>query len=1079
MRTLLASFARNRVFANIIMAIMYFTGIFAVMSMVRETFPEMEVDLVTVAVVWPGADPEEVEEGICRKIEDAIESIEGIKQYTTVAAENYGSAHIEINERYDIEVVKDRIRNAVEAISTFPKDAERPITEAAIFKAHALLVALSGENLRERELKEWAEQMEEEIRALPEVSQVSVLGARQYEISIELSEERLHEYGLTFEKVALAIRASNLNLSGGLMRTEGEELRLRTLGRKYSAEEFGDIVVFARPNGDIITLDRIATIKDDFVDGDIVSRFNGKPSLTLLVMKTAEEDTVSIDKAVHAYVEQKRAQLPDSVHVEVWLRMAEELEARIRLLVKNGILGLSLVFIMLWLFMDIRLSFWVAQGILFSLFGGMALMWTQGATLNMISLFGMIMTLGLLVDDAIVVGEAIYQRRRYGEPPLTAAINGVMEVALPVVAAVTTTIVAFLPLAFVSGVMGSFIVILPVVVISALLISMIECLLCLPAHLNHLPDLNRPELGRNLMVRFGRRFHKAVDDGMHWFIYHLYASFVRFAIRWRYVTLAGAITLALACAGILQSGVLKFQFFPKIDGSGLRARLEFPNGTPFSVTKEAVGRIEEAMRRIEARTTTTSGKPLIVNTFALAGAALGTGSSSAQSHLGAVRVELIPSAERGVSAKELESVWEEEVGFIPGVKSLTFHSSDEGPPGAAIELWIQGRNLDDIQQAAWETMDKLRTYSGVYQIENDFSPGKNEIQFRLRPDARTLGVTVADLARQIYGGYFGEEAMRLQRGRDDIRVRVRYPGEERNQISELERIRIRTPIGSEVPLLSVAEISYGPGPAFIRRTDGRRRVKVTAEVNYSVANSSEIIADLGETFIPEIKTKYPGTTFSFEGEQRNISDSFGSLYVGYPLALLGVFIIIACTFRSYLQPLVIMVTIPFGTIGGIMGHLIMGYDLSIMSFFGMVALSGIVVNDAIVFINHLNVLIGGGEPFFEALWKAGARRFMAIFLTTITTVGGMSTLLFERDMQAQFLIPMAITLAAGLIFATVLTLVFIPCLLGILNDLRRVVRYAVTGDWPTPEEVEPAWIESKNNPEDSVPQQAVEPVGAT
>jgi len=1079
MRGIISSFADNRVFANIMIFMIYLSGIFAATSMVRETFPEMEVPLITTFVVWPGADPHEVEEAICRKLEEAVESIEGIKQYSTVARENAGTIFIEVNERYDVDLVKDHVRNRVEAISTFPKDAERPITEAAVFKAHVLLVALSGDNLRERELKEWAQKMEEEIRALPEVSQVATLGDREYEISIELSEERLYEYGLTFNQVAMAIRASNLNVSGGLMRTEGEELRLRTLGRKYSADEFADIVVFASPNGDVITLDRIATIKDDFVDGNVISRFNGRPCLTLMVMKTAEEDTLAIDEAVRAYIDQKREQLPEGVHVEVWLRMAKELDSRIRLLIKNGMIGLSIVFLMLWLFLDIRLSFWVAQGILFSLFGGMAMMWALGSTLNMVSLFGMIMALGLLVDDGIVMGEAIYQHRRKGDPPLRAAINGAMEVALPILAAVTTTIVAFIPLLFVEGVMGRFIIILPIVVISALAISIVECLLCIPAHLNHLPDFNRSHRSRNIAIRFGQRFHKAVDNGTQWFIWHLYTRFLRLAIRWRYVTLASAIALFLCCAGLLESGILKFNFFPEIEGNRIRARLEFPNGTPLPVTKEAVDHLTEAIRRIEARTKTSSGKPLIANTFELAGASIGMQGTSSGSHLGTVRVELIPSVDRkGIRAKELEAEWENEIGFIPGIKSLTFSSSEEGPPGEAIEIWIHGPNLDDIHAAAWDTMDKLRTYDGVYQIENDFSPGKNEVRLKLRPDARALGLTVADLARQIYGGYFGEEAMRLQRGDDDIRVRVRYPAQDRGRVSELERIRIRTPLGTEVPLLSVAEISYGPGPAFIKRTDGERRVKVTADVNYTIANSSEIIADIEENFLPDLQKKYQGTSISFEGEQRNVKDSFGSLYVSYPLALLGIFIIIACTFRSYLQPIVIMVAIPFGTVGGLMGHTIMGYDLSIMSYFGIVALSGIVVNDSIVLISHQNFLVGQGVPFFEALWRAGARRFMAIFLTTITTIGGMSSLLVERDIQAQFLIPMAITLIGGLIFATFITLVLVPCLLGILNDLRRVIRYFFTQRWPTPEEVEPAWINGQKVDEnEDLQPQITEPLG--
>ena len=1056
MRNLLAAFARNTVFANIVLAMVLLAGFMAAWNMVRETFPEFSLDIINVRVVWPGADPEEVEEGICRKIEEAVEGIDGIKQYDTISSESLGSAVIEIHENYDIDYVKERVRNAVDAISTFPEDAEQPIIEELLIRAEVCLIALSGRDMTERDLKEWAEQTKEELRTLPGVSQVQVLGTRDYEIAIEVSEEKLREYGLTFGQVARLVRASSLNLSGGTMRTQGEEIRLRTMGRKYTAKEFAEIVLLARPNGDVITVERIADIKDEFIEDQVISRFNGEPTVTIQVLKTTEEDTLSIDREVQAYVARKQAELPEGISIKTWGGTVKILESRIALLVRNGLIGLTVVFVALWLFLDLRLSFWAGMGMPISVMGAMAIMWGMGETINMISLFGLIMVLGIIVDDAIVVGEAIYVARKDGAPPLKAAVDGVLEVGMPVVGAVTTTIVAFLPLMFVSGIMGKFIFILPVVVIACLAISLLECLILLPAHLSHLPDPKARVRARNPLVRFGRRFHYLTNHGLEWFVAHVYEPFMRKALHWRYVSLAVAVAVLLMTMGLLQSGLIKFQFFPSIDADDMIATVEFPNGTPLSVTQDAVHRLEEAVKRLGARTETRNGEPLIENIFTLVGSSIDEFSPKTGSHVGSVQAQIVDSEHRTKHCEALLAEWEAEVGGIPGAVSLTFQGREAGPPGAPIEIWFQGHDMAAILAAAEELKAKLTTYDGVYQIQHDFRPGKNEMKLRLKPQARALGITVADLAGQIYAGYFGEEAIRLQRGRDDIRVRVRYPAEERSQVAEFERIRIRTPLGHEVPLLSVADIEFGPGYASIKRTDGMRRVSVTAEVNYDKANTNEIMSEMESSYLPALMDRHRGVLISLQGEKKNMRESLGSLGLGYPLALLGIFVIIATIFRSYLQPLIIMVTVPFGIIGAVFGHMLLGYDLTIMSLFGMVALSGVVVNDAIVLIECINNYIADGTPFYEAIRRGGARRFRAIFLTTVSTIGGLTPLMLEKDMQARFLIPMAIAVAAGVAFATLLTLLLEPCLLCILNDFRRIARWMSTRKWPAPEEVEPA-----------------------
>jgi multidrug efflux pump subunit AcrB len=1055
MRDFIAAFARNTVFANIVILIIFLAGLMAMIFMIRETFPAVELDLVSVSMSWPGADPEEVEEGVCRRIEEAIEGIDGIKEYHSVAAEQYGAVTVEVRDGYDREYVKERVRNAVEAISTFPLDAEKPVVEAERSRSHVMLVALYGEGLSPRQLKEWGMKAKEELRSYPEISQVGVWGDKDYEIAIEVSEERLREYGLTFDEITERVRANSLSLSGGAMRTQGEEIRLRTVGRRYTAEEFAKVVVRATPESGIITLDRVATIRDGFEEGVMYALFNGQPAVNLYISKTVEEDTLAIDRKVREYIAEQRKLLPEGMHMEPWAEQAGILKARISLLSRNGLIGLTLVFILLWLFLDIRLSFWAGMGMPISVMGALAIMWALGATINMISLFGLIMVLGIIVDDAIVVGEAIYVARKNGVPPLQAAVEGVMEVGMPVVAAVTTTIAAFIPLYFVGGYMGKFISILPLVVISCLAISLLECLVLLPAHLAHLPDFNKPTTAGHPIRRIGLGFHRYTNQGLEWVVAHLYEPFIAHALRWRYVCLSVAIAILLMTWGLVESGLIKYQFFPQLDGNTLYANVEFPNGTPGSVSERAVEQLESALHAMAKNQETVSGKPLIENVFILVGDNFGPRGRG--SHMGGVRAQLLSTEERGIYSEDLLAAWKDAAGPITGAVSVTFNGESRGPSGGGpIEIWLQGDDMDQLMAASKALQEKLSGYAGVYQVQDDYRAGKNELRLRLKDEARTLGLTTADLARQISSAYFGQQAVRIQRGRDDIRVRVRYPEETRNRMADFNQVRIRTQNGLEVPIRSVAGIDYGPGYASIKRTNGKRRIAVTAKVNFAKANAEEIFEDLKSGYYQEIEARYPGVHLVSQGDEKENQETFGTLKFAYPIALLAIFIIIATIFRSYLQPLVIMFTVPFGIIGAVFGHLLMGYDLSIMSFFGMVALSGVVVNDAIVLIECINNYWAKGEPFYAAIQKGGARRFRAIFLTTVSTVGGLTPLMMEQDKQAQFLIPMAISIAAGVAFSTLLTLLLIPCLLAILNDFRRLAHRLVYREWRDVDHIEPA-----------------------
>lgn len=1059
MSRLMAAFIRNNVFATALTIVLIIGGAVALKKMVREFFPEISIDTIIVDVPYPGADPEEVEEGICRKIEEGLDTVEGIKRYTTVSMENNGHAIIEVADGYDSSAVYDKVRNAVDSISTFPQDAEKPIISEITIRHEVVVVALSGE-FPERTLKEWAEQIKDELQRLPHVSQVAVLGTRDYEVGIEVSEVRLREYGLTFSQVASAVRRGSLNLAGGMLRTTGEEIRLRTVGRKYTAEDFAKIIVLARPNGEIITLDRIADIRDEFTEDPVYAVFNGQRSVMVGVFKTKEEDAIAIAQEVRKYAADKQLQLPQGASISLWSDNAYLIQDRLNMLRRNGIQGLIIVVVLLFLLLDARLSFWVSLGIPISFGGALAIMYMRGDTLNMISLFGLIMVLGMLVDDAIVIGEAIHYHRLNGLKPFDAALKGVTEVGMPVIGAVTTTIVAFLPLMFVGGIMGKFIRIVPVAVISCLTISLFESLFLLPAHLNRLPEPVRHPANHKPHPLL--RFRWAFSNAMDWFIERAYAPFLVRAVRHRYIALTTAAAVTLFTLGLFSGGFIKFETFSEVDGNDISASVEFPAGTPISVTEHAVKKLREGLERVAEKTTTTSGKPLLKNVYSVTGQSSNGFEQQSGPNRGQVRVELLRTEERGIHSDDIKIMWQNEVSAIPGALSLTFQGISAGPPGAPVEIWLQGEDMSVLLAASAEIKEKLKTYDGLYQIQDDYRPGKTEVRLNLKPEARTLGLTLEDLARQVFAGYFGEEAVRIQRGRDDVRVRVRYTEGERRQLAEFERIRICTPQGMEVPFLSVANLEYGEGFSSITRVNGLRRVAVTAEVDTSKANAEEVLTDINSQFLPDLQKRL-GFIYSLEGAQTESREALDSLKIGFPMALFVIFVIIATIFRSYLQPLLIMFTVPFGLMGAAYGHLMFGLTVTLMSLFGMVALAGVVVNDAIVLVDHVNALLRKRVPFFEALRLSGMRRFRAIFLTSATTVGGLSTLILSRQMQAQWLKPMAVSLAVGLIFSTVLTLVFLPVLLALLNDLRRGVHYIIHGRLPLPEDVEPACCEAPAN----------------
>ncbi len=832
------------------------------------------------------------------------------------------------------------------------------------------------------------------------------------------------------------------------MKTDGGEILIRTKGQRYRGFEFEDAVVLTRPDGTQLRLSEVATVVDGFEDSETATRFDGRPAALVKVYRVGAEGALEVADATRRYVEETAPQLPAGVWVATWDDDSVILKQRIGLLLRNARLGLILVFFCLALFLDLRLAFWTTLGIPISFLGGLWLVPQFDVTINMISLFAFIVVLGIVVDDAIVVGENIYEYLQQGMRPLDAAIQGVREMAMPVVFAIATTIAAFAPLLFVTGNMGKVMRQIPVVVISVLMMSLVEALLILPAHLSG----ESSALGRLIGRVTGpvERLQARVRGGLAWVINTPYRRSLELAIGWRYATVALALASLLVTIGAVAGGFVKFSFLPKIDADNMVAYLTMPQGTPVEQTKAVIARIENAAHDVAGSLdddATEGGQALIRHISATIGqqpslgargpnASLATGGDSA--HLGEVNVELLGGELRSVSSSELVSRWRRVVGEVPGAVSLTFQST-LFTAGDAVSVQLAHRNFDTLLRAVDALQQTLAEYPGTKDIADSFLPGKKELKLTLTADGRTLGLTLQDLARQVRAGFYGEEVQRIQRGRDDIRVMVRYPEAERRSLGDIEEMRIRLPDGSEVPFSTVATVDEGRGYASIDRTDRQRVVTVSADVDENLSNANEINADLRQNVLPRLARSFPGLGFDFEGEQREQRESLGSLAVNFAVAQLAIFALLAIPFRSYLQPLIIMSAIPFGLIGAVLGHVLMGLDLTLMSMFGMVALTGVVVNDSLIMIDLINRERAQGVAIDQAIRDSGLRRFRPILLTTATTFLGLSPMILETSLQAQFLVPMAVSLGYGIVFATVITLVLVPAQYRILEDLRALL----------------------------------------
>jgi len=1036
-------FARNRVAANLLMAAICLLGLVSAFNrLTLEVFPSVEADVVSVRVLYPGSTPTESEEAIGIRIEEAIQDLQGIDRIFTNATEGSVTVTAEVIRGYDPRELLDDIKNRVDSISTFPEDAERPIIEQPSISERVLNIVLSGP-LTEKDLKKLGERVRDEITNLPGVTQVGLRGARPYEVAIEVSERTLQAYGLTLADIAAAIRGSSIDLSAGRIKTRGGDVLLRTDAQAYVQEEFEKIVVLTREDGTRLTLKDISTVRDGFDENVMYSNFNGNRAVMVDVFRVGDQDVIEIADTVKGYIERAQKTLPEGVGLTVWNDWSETIRDRLNTLTGSLLWGGLLVFIILALFLRFSVAIFVAIGVPVSFLGGLAMMPFFDISLNLLSMFAFIMVLGIVVDDAIVTGENIYNhlRRRKGSAT-DAAIAGTREVNVPVTFGVLTTMIAFVPLMMLPGRRGEFFSVIAVIVIIVLAFSLVQSKLVLPSHMSLLERIG----GKEERLNFLQRFQRVFSDGLEWFIRRVYRRMLHVAIKYRYSTAAVFLVIFMIMIAMLSTGRLKFFFFPRVESDVVTVRLDMPIGTPVEVTEEHVFQITRAAEGVRDAFNERFGEGTVRNILmTVGGQPFGNrrgGGSAGQSHQGEVILELAPGEIRPpmVSAFSVSQAWRDRVGIIPGGEVSYIFSRASG--GAPIDVQLSGPDFTQLDIISNAIKDQLATYPGVVDIADSFEAGKDEIKLTLKPAARNLGLTTQDLARQVRQAFFGLEAQRIQRGRDDVRVMVRYPEEERRSIANLENMRIRTPNGNEVPFAEVAVAEMGKSLPSIRRVDRNRTLNVTADIEEGKGNVEAVKADLTADFLPALLAAHPEVSFSLEGEAREQRDSFESLRYGVLLVLFGIYGMLAIVFRSYLQPFIIMLIIPFSVIGAIAFHVVRGDTLSIMSILGILALIGVVVNDSLVLVDYVNRRRIEGYTLLRAVSKAGVARFRPILLTSLTTIAGLTPLLLEKSRQAQWLIPMAVSLAGGIAFATFLTLFLVPMFYLIFEDIGKGCRRA-------------------------------------
>ncbi|MEO1525273.1 MAG: efflux RND transporter permease subunit [Planctomycetota bacterium] len=1043
---------------NVLMVALMAIGGLSLMGMRREVFPEFELEVVMVTVLYPGATPKDCEEAICQKVEESIRSITGIKQVTSIAQE--GGAYVLAELRSDVQNVQkvmSEIDREVNRIPSFPDLAEDPAIQQITFRDAAIRVGIIGPQDRSEEaelkLRSIAEDVRDDILALPTVSSSSIMGTRPYQIDVEIPEATLRSHDLTLDRVASILRNRNVELPGGQLKGEGQEVLLRAKNKGRVGDEIRKLPLVTRPDGVVLTIGDLGDVRDQFEDTTKVGEINGEPAMVVNVERSKSEDLLAMVEDVRKYVDEN--ELPAGYRFAIWGDTSTEVRGRLDLLRRNGLQGLALVFLVLTLFLEMRLAFWVALGIPCSILGAGAALALGDQTLNMLSLFSFLVALGIVVDDAIVIGENIYAHRQMGKSLQDAAVDGTLEVFPSVTASIMTTVIAFAPMFFVTGVMGKFMAVIPFAVIAMLVISLWESIFVLPSHLAHkhsgffklLEALTYPlrPIGLGLAL-VGRRF----AAGLNFVCNQIYVPSLRFSLRFPLIPIATSVMLMLGTFGMIRGGIVPSILFPKSDNNFLQGVIVFPDGTPASETDRATRRMEEALRRVSLRVAEAraaeenlsipaifpGSSDVIAGPVRLTYREVGdatnaqnpAGGGASGSHVGQIFGELHDTEIRNIHSSKLLAMWREEAGEFAGAESVTYGSLGVGPGGKPIEfkLLAPGADEDQLLAATDEVKKKLAEYDGVFDIADDNTPGKWEFQFRVKDQALATGITPMDLGKTVRNTYFGAEAMRLQRGRHEVKLMVRYPEDERRSLVNFREIRVPDPAGNEHPIGELADVTLERGFSEINRVDQRRSITIAADLDWQTANSSLIIADLQENYLPKMAERFPAVEVRWEGQAEQSRESVGSLMRGFGVAIVAMYVLLVIQFRSYVQPMLILLIIPFGMIGAVWGHAVLGLPLTLFSMFGLVALSGVVINDSIVLIDFINARVRDGRPAKEALAEAGQRRFRPIMLTSMTTIAGLIPLMLERSFQAQLLIPMAASLAFGLLVGTFFVLYLVP-----------------------------------------------------
>jgi multidrug efflux pump subunit AcrB len=1033
MHGLIAWFARNDVAANLLMLVIVVAGLYSLSNKIPvDLFPEFEINTVQVSAVLPGASPQEVEEGLTIKIEEAIQDIPGIRVMTSRSNEGSSSVTVEVEDGFDVREMLDEMKSRVDAINNFPVEAERPLVTMPQRKRDAIGVVMYGD-YDSLTLRRLAEDVRDELAGLPEVSQVSVDNSLRFEISIEIPEWSLRKYDLTLEQVADALRRNSTDVSAGNLKTAGGDIFIRSIGQAYRASDFSQLPILTDKDGTLIRLGDIAVLRDEFEETPLRTRFNGIPAIEVEVFRVGDQSIIEVTDAVKNYILSKQEALPEGLTMTYWRDRSKSIKARLATLTKSAWQGALLVILLLALFLRPAVALWVCIGIPMSFMGAFILMPVFGISLNLMSLFAFILVLGIVVDDAIVTGENVYEHMQRGTDPLTAAIKGTQEVAVPVTFGILTTVAAFIPLALLEG-RGSWYQSIPYVIVPVLLFSLIESKLVLPAHLKHI----KPRTGAPSRLT---RIQMVISKSLETFIANFYQPLLALALRWRYATLAIMLSSLFIIIGALASGQTKFVFFPRVQSEVATATLTMPAGTAFESTDRIVAHMTKQAQLLQAKYIDPElGESIIKNIYSISG---GRNSST-----GRVRVETIPPEDRSleIGTQQLVAEWRKMVGQVAGAEQLNYRA-EIGWSRPAINIELRGKNADDLAALGQKFKGKLSEFSAVSDVEDSMSDGKEELQLKLKPEATLLGLNLNMVARQVRQAVYGFEVQRIQRGREEVRVMVRYPIAARQSIETLEQMMIRVGERQEVPLWQIADIVPGLSPSSILRIDRQRTLSITADFNKEQGNLSAVQEELDE-FLQQSISSYPGLSYEMAGEARDQKESSQELKFGMYGLLLVIYILLAIPFKSYSQPLIVMMVIPFGMVGAVIGHWIMGMDLTLLSLMGVLALSGVVVNDSLVLVDYINKKRSEGAAVFDAVYAAGGRRFRPVLLTSLTTFAGLMPLLFEKSTQAQFLIPMAVSLGFGILFATIITLFLVPINYLIMEDIKRYsVRYKNDMAW--------------------------------